>query len=60
MISGIVHSPKEQLRVLLPKLNAAHYTNILMRINGKNVSIEADWLKDLAKEMFPDWRPGDE
>jgi len=48
----IVSSPRENLKALLPKLNAAHYTNIVMRINNREIYVKADWLKDLAKELF--------
>lgn len=34
-------------------INQAHWTNIEVRLNGKYVSIEADWVKDIIRTLFP-------
>lgn len=52
IVLKIASSPKEKLAEIHKKLNAAHYVDLLVRINGKDERIQADWLKDLANELF--------
>lgn len=42
----------ESMRATINRANAAHYTDIDMRINGQNERSEADWLKHL-REVDP-------
>lgn len=33
---------------LIPKLQQAHHTDLLIRINGKDETVQCDWLKHLV------------
>lgn len=46
--------PKDVLEGLkkLPNLNYAHYTDIEVRVDGRDVRLEADWLKTLQNYVL--------
>lgn len=42
----------ESIRRLIERCKHAHYTNVYLRINGKDELFEADWLKHI-REVTP-------
>ena len=38
---------------LIERCKAAHYVDILIRINGKDERVQADWLKHLKRVTAP-------
>ena len=47
----------ESIRRLVPKLRAAHFTNLKIRINGAWEEVECDWLKHLVLPGHCDEQP---
>jgi hypothetical protein len=40
--------------LFLYRINAASYTDIIVRLNGADKRIEADWLKNINKLVLPE------